>query len=540
MAKRVWCLSLLAGVIIAAPTLMSGAQHPALDRKFQTSDRCLACHNGMVTSSGQDVSIGLDWRSGMMANSSRDPYWQGSVRRESIDHPESRADIEDICSTCHMPMSHYEAKWQGRKAEVFSFLPFEADRKKSASAEDGVSCSVCHQISREKLGTRESFNGGFVIEAPTSPRTHPEYGPFAIQAGQQRIMQTSTGGFHPTEAAAHIRDSALCGTCHTLVTETLGSGGKVVGSFPEQMPYLEWLHSDYPNKSTCQSCHMPEVHGAVPVTAVLGVPRAGVHRHVFVAANFFVQGMLNRYRQDLDVVALPEELTAASERTVAFLQSESARVSIRSIGISSGSLQAEVFVQNLSGHKLPTAYPSRRAWLHVIVKDHEGHTVFESGALNPDGSIQGNDNDADPTRFEPHYREITSSDQVEIYEPILKDSAGRVTTGLLSAVGYLKDNRLLPSGFRKDTAEKDIAVVGEAADDPDFTDAGSLVRYSVALADAQGPFRVEAELWYQPVGFRWAHNLGTYDAPEPRRFVSYYDSMASSTAVVLARAEATR
>src|SRR5438477_2123185 len=103
--------------------------------------------------------------------------------------------------------------------------------------------------------------------------------------------------------------------------------------------------------------------------------------------------------------------------------------------ISSGSLQVEVFVQNLSGHKLPTAYPSRRAWLHVIVKDHEGHTMFKSGALNPDGSIQGNDNDADPTCFEPHYREITSSDQVEIYEPILKDSVGRVTTGLLSAVG---------------------------------------------------------------------------------------------------------
>src|SRR6266403_1530868 len=478
MPKHVRCLSILAGLIIAAPRLMSGAQHPALDRKFQTSDRCLACHNGMTTSSGQDVSIGIDWRSGMMANSSRDPYWQGSVRRESIDHPGSRADIEDVCSTCHMPMSHYEAKWQGRKAEVFSFLPFEADPKKSASAEDGVSCSVCHQISREKLGTRDSFNGGFVIEAPTSSGTHPEYGPFAIQPGQQRIMQTSTGGFHPTEAAEHIRDSALCGTCH-----------------------------------------MPEVHEAVPVTAVLGVPRTGVHLHVFVAANFFMQGMLNRYRQDLDVVALPEELTAASERTVAFLQSESARVSIRSIGISSGSLQAEVFVQNLSGHKLPTAYPSRRAWLHVIVKDHEGHTVFESGALNPDGSIQGNDNDADPTRFEPHYREITSSDQVEIYEPILKDSAGRVTTGLLSAVGYLKDNRLLPSGFRKDTAEHDIAVVGDAADDPNFTDAGNLVLYSVGVGDARGPFHVEAELWYQPIGYRWAHNLSPYDAAEPRRCV---------------------
>src|SRR5438046_8988263 len=93
-------------------------------------------------------------------------------------------------------MADCEAKWQGRKAEGFFFLPFEADPKKSASAEDGVSCSVCHQISPEKVGTRESFNGGFVIEAPTSPRTHPEYGPFAIQAGHKLIMQTSTGWLH--------------------------------------------------------------------------------------------------------------------------------------------------------------------------------------------------------------------------------------------------------------------------------------------------------------------------------------------------------
>src|ERR1700730_8699125 len=138
MPKRVCCLSFLASFLIAAPTLMSGAQHPALDRKFQTSDRCLACHNGMVTSSGQDVSIGIDWRSGMMANSSRDPYWQGSVRRESIDHPESRADIEDVCSTCHMPITRYEAKLQNRKGEIFSHLPFRGDNTESVHAEDGV------------------------------------------------------------------------------------------------------------------------------------------------------------------------------------------------------------------------------------------------------------------------------------------------------------------------------------------------------------------------------------------------------------------
>ena len=131
-----------------------------------------------------------------------------------------------------------------------------------------------------------------------------------------------------------------------------------------------------------------------------------------------------------------------------------------------------------------------------------------------------------------------SSDQVEIYEPILKDSEGHVTTGLAAATGHLKDNRLLPAGFQKESADKDIAVVGDAGDDPNFTDAGDSVRYSVLLGNAQGPFRMEAELWYQPIGFRWAHNLAGYDATETKRIVRYYDSMVSATGIVLAHAQA--
>jgi hypothetical protein len=50
---------------------------------------------------------------------------------------------------------------------------------------------------------------------------------------------------------------------------------------------------------------------------------------------------------------------------------------------------------------------------------------------------------------------------------------------LLTAVGYLKDNRLLPNGFDKQSATKDIAVVGNALDDPNFTGQGSVIRYVV-------------------------------------------------------------
>jgi hypothetical protein len=353
-------------------------------------------------------------------------------------------------------------------------------------------------------------------------------------------MHSSTAGYMPTHGD-QIRDAVLCGSCHTLYTQALGPGGvKSDTRFPEQMPYQEWQHSDYATKKTCQECHMPVVNEAVPITALYGQPRDGMHRHVFVGANFIIEGMLQDHRDDLATEALPEEMNAAIKRTTEFLQTQAARVTIRNVQTSAGKVAVDVLVENLSGHKLPTAYPSRRAWLHVRVRNSGGRVVFESGALNPDGSILGNDNDEDPLKYEPHWREITSPEQVEIYEPILKDAQGKVTTGLLSTVGYAKDNRLLPIGFDKQSADKDIAVVGEAANDPGFTDKGSLVRYVVSTGNASGPFRIEAELWYQPIGFRWAHNLGSYNASESQRLVTYYKAASQRSAVILAKAEATR
>ncbi len=506
---------------------------------FQTSDRCVACHNDLKTESGRDVSIGFNWRSSMMANSSRDPYWQASVRRETIDHPTMGSHIEDECSVCHMPITRYDAKVKGKNGQVFSHLPFDQDKKQGKDAADGVNCSVCHQISAAKLGTRESFNGGFVVEPPDSQNLRSEYGPFQIDAGQARIMHTSTGGYQPQEKTEHIRKAELCATCHTLYTTAFGTDGKAIGELPEQVPYQEWLHSEFKTKQTCQDCHMPAEPEPVPITRVFGVPREGVKRHVFVASNFFMLRMLNLYRDELEVEALPQELESAAIYTVSYLKEKAARVSIENARVQSGHVEAEVVVENLGGHKLPTAYPSRRSWLHVAVYDRSNRVVFDSGAAKPDGSIAGNDNDTDPRRFEPHYSEITSGEQVQIYESILGDPNGQVTTGLLTGVRYLKDNRLLPRGFDKATADRDIAVVGDALNDPNFTAGLDRVRYNVSVGDAQGPFRIEAELWYQPIGFRWANNLKAYNqAAEPRRFTAFFDKMAPGAGEVLARATA--
>jgi hypothetical protein len=533
---------LLVLVPMAAWTWVAWSTEPARKTpvpQFQTSDRCVACHNGLTTSSGEDISIGFSWRPTMMANAARDPYWQAGVRRETIDHPESRAAIEDECSICHMPMAQFESKQGGHEGEVFAHLGFNPDERGDRLAADGVSCSLCHQIGKDKLGTRASFVGGFAIDPATPQGERREYGPFPPDAGRAGIMRTSTGGFAPTESP-HIRQSEVCATCHTLITQALGPGGKVIGELPEQVPYQEWLASDYRDKRSCQSCHMPVVAEEVPLSSVLGIPRAGVSRHVFPGGNFFMQRIFSRYGNELAVAALPQELTVAAERTVAHLQLEAARVAVERVETRAGRLEMEISVENLAGHKLPTAYPSRRVWLHVTVWDRNKRMIFDSGALNAAGSIAGNDNDADAARYEPHYGEITSGGQVQIYEAILGDQAGSLTTGLLTAVGYLKDNRIVPHGFDKRSVGKDVAVVGGAFDDRDFSGGGDRTRYSVALEDAQGPFQIDAELWCQPVGYRWAENLRRYDAAEPRRFSGYYDAMARASAVVLARARASK
>ncbi|MBI4486365.1 MAG: hypothetical protein HY655_10175, partial [Acidobacteria bacterium] len=499
---------------------------------FQTSDRCFACHNTLATSAGEDISIGLSWRASMMANSARDPYWQAGVRREVLDHPESRAAIEEECSKCHMPMAHVESRVQKHEPEVFAHLDFGSARRVDRLAQDGVSCSACHQIRADNLGTRESFVGGFVIDTTRPLGQREEFGPYEIEKGENRIMRSSSGGYQPTEGK-HVRQSELCATCHTLITTALGPKGEKIGELPEQMPYQEWLNSDFRETESCQSCHMPVVQEPVRMTSALGQFREGVSRHVFVGGNFFVQRMLNRYRGELGAWALPQEFESAAARTVEHLQSRTAALSVDRAVVGGGRLEVDLAVRNLTGHKFPTAYPSRRAWLHITIRDGSDRVVFESGALGADGSIVGNENDGDPARFEPHYTAISDPTQVQIYEDIMVGADGVPTTGLLTAVRFVKDNRLLPSGFDKRRVEREIAPQGGAIDDEDFAGGGDRIRYAVPLGGAQAPFTVDAELWFQPIAFRWAANLKAYDAAEPQRFTRYYGAMSSGSAVVV-------
>ena len=306
-------------------SIEAAEQHDAT-QDYRTADRCATCHNNLKTSKGEDVSIGREWGASIMANAARDPYWQGSVRREVLEHPESSAAIQNECASCHMPLQNLQDKSLGRQTEMFKLLPLTAEHAEAAAAADGVSCTVCHQIQAAGLGTPATDNGNFAVAGPdVHPR--PVFGPYTADPDRVVKVHVLAAGYAPTQAN-QMRDAGLCGSCHTLYTVARGADGKQIGQLPEQMTYLEWEHSDYRDKQTCQQCHMPAEEGPVLIASLLGQPREGVRRHTFTGANFLMEGMLGAHRDELGVTAEPAELAAATARVTAFLQTQSARVTV--------------------------------------------------------------------------------------------------------------------------------------------------------------------------------------------------------------------
>ena len=304
----------------------------------------------------------------------------------------------------------------------------------------------------------------------------------------------------------------------------------MVGEFPEQTPFLEWLHSAYSDGEgedrVCQDCHMPVAEGGVVIaTAPSGMPtRSPFHRHQFVSGNVQLLRILRDNVAALGLGASAAQFEAAIANSEAHVQSSSAEVEITGSSEGLGLLALTVQVRNLAGHKFPTGFPSRRAWLYVQVADADGELLYESGRWDGDGQIEGADSDADAAAIEAHHILITSPFDVQIYESIMQDTDGAATYTLLRADAYAKDNRLLPAGFDKATADADIAVIGGAATDGDFVAGMDEVGYLITLADgAARPITVTIDLMYQSMSYRYVEDLLADDSSLVNEFRGMYD-----------------
>lgn len=493
---------------------------------FSGSGNCATCHDGLIDTSGENVSIVKDWGTSMMANATKDPLWRAKVATELERNAHLSTLINDKCTKCHAPMANYEiTKVQG--GEVTLFGPdgiLDPGHALYDAGMNGVSCTVCHQIADDAtLGTLEGSSGHYVIN-----NSKTIYGQYSNIVAQPMVANT---GYTPSYSA-HISDSAVCATCHDLKTPFVDASGNVLSTspeseFPEQMPYTEWQNSVFDdagsNPQSCQDCHMPKTTSKVASRPAWLGAKNGFAKHQLVGANTTMLTLLRDNAAQLDVTSPNMDLSI--DRARAMLQS-AASVEIVSASVIDGVLEARVKVQNNSGHKAPTAYPSRRMWLHFKVTDSGNTVVFESGRINADGSIDGADNDIDQTVYEPHYNLITSADQVQIYEPVMGNSDGNITYTLLRGAQYLKDNRLTPQGFDKYAVPFDVAVQGQAASDADFNLGSDELTYRIPLAVA-GDLNVSVSLNYQTIAHGYLQDLYRDDHLEQvQTFKALYDAQA--------------
>ena len=479
---------------------------------FTGSANCALCHTSLSDAAGNDVSIDTHWRSTMMANAAKDPFWQAMVASEVSRNPQLKEVIEDKCSSCHMPMAYTQAETDGSSTLMFGDGFLNEANPLNIAAMDGNSCSLCHQIVDPVPGT-------YYIDTSTDIPDRLLYGPYE---GYRESFMQSTVGYTPLYGE-QVTQSILCATCHSVTTPYVDNDGSVQGTFPEQTPYEETLNSIYPGQGTeCQTCHMPLAGSAVAISG--GMPERELFwQHHFIGGNSLILEILKDNIDQLAVTASTGNFNATLDRLAQQLDNDTATLTIKEAGMDGNILSLSLNLEQLVGHKFPTGFPSRRAWIHLSVTDNNGNTVFESGKPNADGSISGNNADENATGYEPHYSLITQPDQVQIYESIMNNTNGDVTYTLLRASGYLKDNRLLPLGFDKQNAATNIAAYGEAAGDADFSGGSDSITYRIDTGSHSGPFTVKAELLYQTLSYRFAMDLFSTNEALVEEFAAYFN-----------------
>lgn len=497
---------------------------------FLGSVNCRGCHGLDSTGFANvdpvegDVNVYNDWESTMMALSAKDPFWRAKVSHEILVNPGHADLLQNKCTSCHAPMGHFTAMFKGHPTYTLE------DLKNDTLGLDGVSCMGCHTIGTDSFGL--GFSGHIFYDTTRrifGPYQNPPVGP----------MQLYTG-FTPTYSE-HMHRSQVCASCHTLITEVADLNGAHTGeTFVEQATYHEWLNSSFNNAQPCQSCHMPQIKG--PVVIANGYinlpPRSPFNKHYFQGANLTMLELIKQNRERLQVSVS----TASFDSTIAvtkMLLESAVQLDVQSLGYTTDmdSLIVKVTVRNKSGHKFPSGYPSRRAFISLLMTDEaSGDTLFHSGRIQPDQEVFGND-----LPYEPHHQWITADNQVQIYEMVMGDVNSNVTTVLERANTHLKDNRIPPTGFQTTHYTYDtVKIVGEAADDVDFNRSGSLqgtgsdiIYYRLPVNGLSGgSVQVKAAVHYQTMPPRYFTEMFSFHSPEIDTFRSMYDQADRSPVLI--------
>jgi tetratricopeptide (TPR) repeat protein len=335
---------------------------------FPQAEYCAHCHPQAYE----------QWRQALHSNSFRTPFYRTSV---NILARTKGIEFTRHCDSCHNPVG------------VLSGALNPDSRVDRQFDENGLTCMTCHSVQslQPTLG-----NGSFVMGVPA----------VMVDENGQRIpgeVPYEQIMAHPERHARAVmkdlyRTPEFCASCHKANLPNPLNDYKWIRAFTV---YDEWENSKFSNRNpltfyktgflTCQSCHM------VRETAQkeeYGAKKGTFASHRWLAGNTavpFYYGFDEQLKKTIEFLQSGNYLNvdifgikdAASGNIAAPLGSAPLQLTRGEL------VQAFVVIQNKNiGHSLiPEVRDLYEAWVEFSVHDTTGKTIYQSGFINADGTL---------------------------------------------------------------------------------------------------------------------------------------------------------
>ncbi|MFZ1084132.1 MAG: tetratricopeptide repeat protein [Terracidiphilus sp.] len=336
---------------------------------FLTATYCGHCHQ----------EAHAEWRQSVHANSFRAPWY---IKNVNVLMNTKGTEYARHCEGCHNPI----ALTSGAMTKGSPI-----DRKFDS---DGITCSVCHSIQR--VDTRGT--GSYVMGQPAA-MLDEQGKPIRGEVPDKEIL-AHLDRHSKAVMKDFYRSSEFCAACHKAALP------RILNDYKWQRAiflYDEWQLSSFAKESPlpfyvkdkvskCQSCHMKPEEIQLPD---YGAKDGKLASHRWLGANTVLSKYYG-YSEQFD-------------KTLAFLRNGVFNVDIFGIERNGGPVTAPLGIQPVeisTGDKLTVSVviqnkgiahsfvPEQRdfyeSWVEFEAKDSAGRTIFHSGAIQPNGSLDPN------------------------------------------------------------------------------------------------------------------------------------------------------
>jgi Tfp pilus assembly protein PilF len=341
---------------------------------FPSAEYCGHCHKEAYH----------QWRQALHSNSFRTPFYRTSVNL--LVHEKGIA-FARHCDSCHNPIAILSGSLDAGATGDRSF-----DR-------DGLTCMVCHSI--QSTGTKLG-NGSYVMGVPAvmvDEQGHRIPGMVPDMDILMHLDRHSKAVMQP-----FYQSPVFCLACHKANLPVMLNDYKWIRAFTI---YDEWQTSKFSKQNplvfytadytTCQGCHMKRAQAILPEP---GAKNGMFASHRWLAGNTavpFYYGFNEQLDKTIEFLKTGNYLNVdifglQVSHDGAPTDNDALIAPIGSVPFNiapKDTLDVYVVVQSKNiGHSLiPEVRDLYEAWVSFTVTDEAGHTLYQSGFLRPDGTL---------------------------------------------------------------------------------------------------------------------------------------------------------